>query len=182
MSNVIALKIDRPVAIKHSGYDYANLKVFTKSQVNGLTKHLSGLRFKVADTYNTHDVWTAIFNRAKELGLEIDYSYAHGERLTFTSPRKITAEQSKFGKAWLKDFFFNLKGQPRKGKRTEYVSDRVLNIAKSVSRFEFVGVQILAAQGWYPCQAVPIYRAYNRKGQYFDYAPVHWGQPIIMES
>lgn len=159
-------------------YDYKNIKTFEKSQINGLTKHLSNLRFG-PDT--TQDKWSAIFNRAEELGLEIGYSEAHGERLDFIKPRKITTEQTKFGKAWLKEYFFKRDGKPRSGKRTEYIGDRVLAIAKSISRFEFVGVQILASNGWYPCQVVPIYRAYNRKGEYFDYAPIHWGQPIVME-
>lgn len=163
-------------------YDYANLKTFQKSQVNGLTKHLSNLRFGGEGISTNHDKWNRIFDRAKELGLEVGYSEAHGERLDFISPRKITADQTAFGKQWLKEYFFKKDGSPRSGKRTEYVGDRVLAIAKSVSRFEFVGVQVLASQGWFPCQIVPIYRAYNRKGEYFDYAPIHWGQPIIMEG
>lgn len=161
-------------------YDYANIKVFTKSQIRGLTKHLSGLRFKI-DYERNSELWDAIFKRGKELGLEIGYSQAHGERLDFVKPRKITKEQTVFGKAWLKEYFFKLNGEPRSGKRTEYVGDRVLSIAKSVSRFEFVGVQVLASSGWYPGQVVPIYRAYNRKGEYFDYAPIHWGEPLVME-
>jgi hypothetical protein len=159
--------------------DYKNLKQFQKSQINGLTKHLSNLRF---GTGSNQDAWSAIFRRGEEIGLEIGYSEAHGERLDFKTSRKITKEQSDFGKAWLKQYFFKKDGKPRSGKATEYVGDRVLNIAKSVSRFEFVGVQVLASQGWYPVQVVPIYRAFNRKGEYFDYSPVHWGQPIIMEG
>lgn len=159
--------------------DYKNLKQFKKSEVNGLTKHLSNLRF---GTGSNQDAWTAIFKRSEELGMEIGYSEAYGERLDFKVARKITKEQSDFGKAWLKNYFFKADGKPRSGKATENVGNRVLEIAKSVSRFEFVGVQVLASQGWYPQQAVPIYRAYNRKGQYFDYSPVHWGQPIIMEG
>lgn len=160
-------------------YDYANLKVFKKSQVNGLTKHLSSLRF---GEFDSHKTWDKIFKRANELGLEIGYSEAHGERLDFKTPRKITAEQTQFGKQWLKEYFFKKDGSPRSGKRTEYIGTRVLEIAKSVSRFEFVGVQVLASHGWKPSQIVPIYRAYNRKGQYFDYAPIFWGEPIIMEA
>jgi hypothetical protein len=172
----------RSVTKTSRGYDYANLKTFTKSQVNGLTKHLANLRFDGGSTYDNRVLWERIFNRASELGLEIGYSYAHGERLDFKTPRKITSEQTKFGKTWLKAYFFKQDGSPRGGKRTEYVGDRVLSIAKSVSRFEFVGVQVLASQGWYPSSVVPIYRAYNRKGQYFDYAPIHWGEPLIMEG
>jgi hypothetical protein len=185
MSNVVSLQIPTATKTKKSrGYDYANLKKFTKSQIGGLTKHLAGLRFNRLSetaTNSNHDLWTLIFNRAEELGLEIGYSEAYGERLDFIKPRKITAEQTAFGKAWLKDYFFKLNGQPRGGKRMECVGPNTLRIAKSVVRFEFVGVQVLASSGWYPCQVLPIYRAFNRKGEYFDYAPIHWGEPLIME-
>lgn len=166
-------------------YQYAAIKRFEKSQINGLTKHLASLRWGGSNNFDRLDrteMWERIFNRGKELGLEIGYSEAYGERLDFTVPRKITREQTTFGKAWLKNYFFKTNGEPRKGKRTEYVSERVLGIAKSVSRFEFVGVQISASQGFYPQGATPIYRAFNRKGEYFDYSPVHWGEPLIMES
>ena len=162
-------------------YDYTNLKQYTKSQVNGLTKALMAQRFGEGDS---HAGWERIFNKAKEVGLEIDYNDANisGEKLTFKTPRKITKAQTELGKAWLKNHFFKLDGTPRRGKATECVSDSTLKIAKSVARFEFIGVLVIASQGWYPCQVLPIYRTYNRKGEYFDYAPVHWGQPVIMES
>lgn len=159
-------------------YDYKKLKIFTKSQIGGLTKHLASLRFHTSDT---SDSWQRIFTRCSELGMEIGYSEAHGERLDFKLARKITSEQTYFGKSWLKNYFFKLNGEPRGGRRTEYVSSRTLEIARNVSRFEFVGVQVLASSGWYPCQFVPIYRAFNRKGESFDYAPIHWSTPIIME-
>ena len=160
--------------------DYANLKQFKKSQIGGLTKHLAGLRFETPYEA-TGELWTRIFKRAEQLGMQIGYSEAHGERLDFKVPRKITAEQTKFGKAWLREYFFKLDGTPRSGKRTEYVCEQTLDIAKHASRFEFVGIQVLASNGWYPVQCVPIYRTYDRKGNYFDYAPIHWGTPIIME-
>jgi hypothetical protein len=160
--------------------DYKNLKVFEKSQVNGLTKHLSALRFKTAWDDRTNDV---MIKRANELGLELDYYRdSEAEKFVFKVPRKITAEQTKFGKAWLKEYFFKKDGTPRSGKRTEYVGDRVLRIAKNASRFEFVGVYGLTNSFGSIVQFVPIYRTYNRKGEYFDYAPIHWGSPIIEEG
>lgn len=162
-------------------YDYANLKQFEKSQINGLTKMLASLRWK-AEGHDRDKAWDLIFDKAKAIGMTIDYSVVQGERLTFKKPRKITAEQTKFGKNWLKEYFFKKDGKTRSGKRTEYVGERVLGIAKSVSRFEFIGVYVLATQGWHPCQVVPIYRAFNSNGEYFDYAPIHWGSPIIDES
>lgn len=161
-------------------YDYKNLKVFKKSQVNGLTKHLSGIRFSIPMD-ERRDLTDAIIKRCSELGMSIDYCYADGERFTFNKPRKITKEQSDFGKQWLKEYFFKKNGEPRQGQRAEYVSDRVLKIAKSVKRFEFVGVIGLFNGIGEMCQFVPVYRAYNSKNEYFDYAPVHWGQPIIEE-
>jgi hypothetical protein len=159
--------------------DYKNLKAYKKSQVNGLTKYLIGKRFESEDQRG----WDSIIKLAENLGLSVGYcGNYHGERLDFDKPKKITKEQTELGKAWLKNHFFKLNGKPRTGKNTENVSDRVLRIAKRVSRFEFVGVAVLASSGWYPVQAVPIYRTYNRKGEYFDYSPIHWGQPIIDES
>lgn len=163
------------------GYNYSALKTFTKSQINGLTKRLSSKRF---GTGSNHNAWQAIFDDAESLGMEIGYcdsSYS-GERIDFKTPRKITREQTAMGKAWLKNHFFKKNGEPRGGKATEYIGTRTLTIIQDVSRFEFVGVIVLASQGFYPCQVVPIYRTFNRKGQYFDYAPIHWAQPIVMEG
>jgi len=166
--------------------DYKNLKRFEKSQVNGLTKLLSGLRFREEfrhkESYRINT--DKLIEFCKGLGLEIDYNDApmSAEKFVFTKPRAITKEQTQLGKAWLKNHFFKLNGKPRGGKATQYVGDRVLEISKSVSRFEFIGV--LGCMNSYGeiVQFLPIYRTYNRKGQYFDYSPVHWGQPVIMEG
>jgi hypothetical protein len=162
--------------------DYKNLKVFQKAQINGLTKHLASLRF------NEHEIAgrpnDAIIKRAAMLGLEIDYNDSDllGEKFTFTKARRITKEQTIFGKAWLKNHFFKLNGQLRHGKNTENVNEQVLKIAKNVSRFEFIGVLGVANQQWEILSFLPVYRTYNAKGEYFDYAPIHWGQPIVMEE
>lgn len=167
-------------------YPYAKLKTFQKSQVNGLTKHLSGLRFnqdyRIGDSYRVNN--DAIIQRCKELGLEIDYNDSNqmAEKFIFSKARKITKEQSDFGKAWLKNHFFKLNGEMRKGQNTQYVSDRVLKISKNVSRFEFIGVLGLMNNYGEILQFLPIYRTYNKAGEYFDYAPIHWGQPVIMEG
>lgn len=167
--------------IKNNRYQYEKMKTFPRGAIMGITKHLSGLRF--SSDYGD-DLTTKQINRAKELGLELDYndSNTSGEKFTFIKPRKITSDQTKFGKAWLKQFFFKLDGSPRKGKNTEYISDETLRIAKSVSRFEFIGVLALRNGMSELYQFLPIYRTYDKKGNYFDYSPVHWGQPIIMEG
>lgn len=162
-------------------YNYTSLKTFEKSQINGLTKHLSQLRFGASEMGLGNSKMIA---RAQELGMEIDYNDSNlpGEKFTFKTPRKITKVQSDFGKAWLKNYFFKLDGTLRSGKRVEYVGDRVLEIAKRVHKFEFIGVLGVANSYWEIHSFLPIYRAYDKKGNYFDYSPVHWGQPVIMEG
>lgn len=169
--------------IKNNRYQYDKMKVFPKSAIGGLTKKLNSFRFgrnnTVGDDGNSD---LRFFYR--NVGLRfVDQEYnCNGEIFHFDTARKITAEQTKFGKQWLKDYYFKSNGQPRSGKRTENVGSRVLGIAKSVSRFEFVGVLGLKNSFGDLIQFVPIYRTYNRKGEYFDYAPIHWGQPVIMEG
>lgn len=157
--------------------DYRNLRIFKKSQVNGLTRAILAQRFEGYSSQS--EAWDKIFKLSESFGLEVSYSQAYGERLDFVKPRKITKEQTELGKTWLKSYFFKLDGKPRRGKRTENVNEHVLQIARRVTRFEFVGVQVLASSGWWPSQAVPIYRSYDRTGSYFDYSPIHWGEPII---
>lgn len=163
------------------GYDYKTLKKFTKSQVNGLTKRLMSNRFKT-DICDSTKMWDAIFKDAESIGLGVGYcGEYYGERLNFKNPRKITKEQTALGKNWLRDFYFKKNGEPRSGQRTQHLDDDVLKIVKKVSRFDFVGVAVLSSNGWYPVQVVPIYRAFDSKGNYFDYSPIHWGNPIIDE-
>lgn len=162
-------------------YNYAEIKKFQKSQINGLTKHLSGLRFGASEMGRGND---KMINRAQELGMEVDYNDSNlpGEKFTFKTPRKITKEQTDFGKAWLKSYFFKKDGSPRGGKRTYYISKSTLDIAKRVVRFEFIGVLGVANSFWEIHSFLPIYRAFDSKGNYFDYSPVHWGEPVIMEG
>lgn len=168
-------------------YQYEKMSIFPKSAINGLTKHLGSLRFNknIKDSIDKEmSVNDIMIRRCKELGLEIDYNDSNlpGEKFCFSKPRKITKEQTLLGKAWLKNHFFKLNGQVRSGKNTQNISQQILAIAKNVSRFEFVGVLGVATQAWEIQAFLPIYRAYNSKGEYFDYAPVHWGQPVIMEG
>lgn len=164
-------------------YNYKDIKVFHRGMIMGLTKSLSQLRFGNYDAPRGEGN-AKMIERAKTFGLEIDYNDSNlpGEKFLFKTFRKITNEQTKFGKAWLKNHFFKLNGEKRTGKNTEYVNDDVLRIAKAVVKFEFVGVLGVANQSWEIHSFLPIYRAYNKKGEYFDYSPVHWGQPVIMDG
>lgn len=161
--------------------NYSELKTFQKSQVNGLTKALSALRFRSwSDDKNLE---TDIMFKAKQFGLKHERSDWHsgGEIFLFDKPRKITKEQTQLGKEWLKKHFFKLNGEVRSGKNTEHVGSRVIEISRKVTRFEFVGVVGLRNGFGQLIQFLPLYRTYSGK-QYFDYAPIHWGQPVIIEG
>jgi hypothetical protein len=165
-------------------YDYANIHRFTKSQIGGLTKKLASLRFD-GDFYSStyrRDLESRVETKAKEFGLEYLWHEAEcdGYIYLFKTPRKITREQTKFGKAWLKSKLFKLSGGRRNTRLCNDLQDLYFEIAKSVSRFEFIGVVGLLNSLGEPVKFIPIYRTFNRNGKYFDYAPVHWGEPIFL--
>lgn len=154
---------------------------YTKSDIGSLTKLVASARFATPE-------------RKEEIRalLDLVFNYVHDEYMSSNfqceymffkrGGLKITKEQTQLGKEWLKNHFFKKDGSPRSGKNTENVGTRILEIAKSVSRFEFIGI-CLVKNPYGDCnQVLPVYRTFNRKGQYFDYAPIHWGQPLIVEG
>lgn len=153
---------------------------FTKSEIGALTKLIQSKRFlsgKNPKKYEAIDnLIDANFEYIKEL-YDINADLYH-----FFKPAKITTEQTELGRNWLRNYFFKLDGSKRRGKATENISDNVLNISKSVTRFEFIGLVFCRNTFQDICSVLPVYRTYNKQGEYFDYAPIHWSGPIIMEN
>lgn len=162
--------------IKGNRYEYHKMKTFPKAAINGLTKLFSSARF--SDSYCNRD---RVIQTKDAMGLkQVDYLYeSRAQVLHFAKARKITKEQTQFGKAWLKSWFYKLDGSIRNGKRTENVPQVVLQNANKISRFEFIGVLGLENSMGEVVQYIPIYRAFRRDGWYFDYAPIFWGSPVI---
>lgn len=161
-------------------YDYAKIQTFEKSQINGLTKRLSSMVRYGAFTERAEGQ-RRLLVACSEVGLKNsheDYD-CDGTAFMFKKPRSITAEQTAFGIAWLKDYFYNSKGQIRRGKRTEDVPRYVLERAHKVIRFKFVGVIGLRNGMNEYAQFIPTYRAYCADGSWFDYSPIYWGKPVI---
>ena len=164
------------------GLNFQSIKTFKRSEIVALTKKLSALRFGY--NFNDAENYLRTKNEAERLGLSVvaeNYD-VNGEIFHFDSFRRITKQQTAFGKAWLKNYFFKLDGRLRSGKATQDVSERILNISNKVSRFEFIGVLGLKNSRGDFVQFLPIYRTYSRDGKYFDYAPIHWGRPVLMEG
>jgi hypothetical protein len=153
---------------------------FEKSEINALTKLFSGSRFTTPERKLELEAFQSLtMDCVDQVRV---FSNIYGDVMHFKKPMRIMAEQTLTGKAWLKNFFFKKNGEKRNSKNTEYVSDRVLAISKNVSRFEFIGIVICKNPHGGVNNVLPVYRTYNRKGEYFDYSPIHWGQPVIMEG
>lgn len=154
---------------------------FEKNEISALTKLISSTQYTNTERKLSVKALTELSMDCVDDGVHV-FSNIYGEVMHFKKSMKISKDQSDLGKAWLKNYFFKLDGKPRNGKNTEGISDRVLAISKSVSRFEFIGVLICKNPYNDINDVLPIYRTYNRKGEYFDYAPIHWGMPVIMEG
>ena len=102
------------------------------------------------------------------------YAYSHGNEF------KITKEQSLFGIQYLKEAVFTKKGIPRNAKRNflRYEPDAI-KIIKNFAKFRFIGLQSTPKSYYFGDRAgeytLPIYRTYDRDGNYFDYTAGMWG-------
>jgi hypothetical protein len=164
--------------IKNNTYQYAKMRTFPKSAIGGLTKKLMGFRFK-RDRVSNNEALVEAFADSVGLTTSKEIYDVNGTAFYFNSPRSITREQTTFGKEWLKQHFYKKNGTIRSGKNTENVPNFVLTMAKKVRGFKFVGVLGLRNSFGEYMQFLPIYRTFSGRS-YFDYAPIHWGQPIIL--
>lgn len=157
---------------------------YTKSDVGALTKLVASRRF--SDGWRSQQIFEFVENNFKCVDNIYLHSNFQGEVMHFNKIQNLTKEQTALGKAWLKNYFYNSKGVLRSSKDVKAIqlehSNKVTDIAKNVSRFKFVGIMVVSNSHGYANQCLPIYRAFNKKGEYFDYAPIHWGQPVIMEN
>lgn len=122
----------------------------TKSEILGLAWALNGAK-RVNLLYPHRVVLTALINRRAE--------------------RPIAKELSTFGVQWLRKKAFKLNGEPRQGK-TQPFGDRELKIIKGFSKYRWVGFHNTQEDygNFNGCKSLtPIWRCYDRKGNYFDY-------------
>lgn len=103
-----------------------------------------------------------------------DKAYCH------SSEFKITKEQSLFGIEYLKKTVFTKKGIPRNAKRNFLRSEpNAIKIIKNFAKFRFIGLQSVPNNYYWGNRAgeytLPIYRTYDRDGNYFDYTAGMWG-------
>lgn len=101
-------------------------------------------------------------------------SYGHSKEF------KITKEQTKFGLDYLKDTVFTSKGTTRNAKRNFLKEEpNAVNILKNFAKFRFIGLasvsQPLYWQNKVGEYTLPIYRTYDKNGNYFDYTAGMWG-------
>jgi hypothetical protein len=178
--DLLNLRTVKPSKTMQRHLDRIKAGKFEKSEINALTKLIQSSRF--AEQIRKNEILAFLDLVSDEVGFEYLHGGFQGAVRHFKKPMKITKQQTELGKQWLRNYFFKLNGKKRTGKATEFVGDRVLQISKKVKRFEFVGI-LIGRNQWRDISGVlPIYRTYDSSGNYFDYAPIHWGQPIIMEN
>lgn len=175
MNKTIQTHIDRVIKTRK----------FSKSEIGALTKIMQSYRFASAERKNEIEhLQTETMEHLTTVDLYRHGRHFEAEFQQFPVASKITADQTKLGKAWLKQYCFKVNGGLRKNIENVF-SERCLDIIRNVSRFEFVGVLMVfddSGCGRNLCNVLPIYRTYDRKGKYFDYAPIHWDKPVVMEG
>lgn len=161
-------------------------KRFEKSEINALTKLIQSSRF--GDDERKLDVHAMLDSKVLRYATTVDL-YRHGDHFEanvhlFPQPCKISKDQTLQGKTYLKNRYQKKNGEPRLCVDRE-LSQRAYRIAVRASRFEFVGIMVVYSDrgfGRSICNVLPIYRTFNGGGEYFDYAPIHWDAPVIMEG
>jgi hypothetical protein len=98
-----------------------------------------------------------------------------------SGPYKITKDQSLKGIGWLKRYCFRTNGEVRRSCKLDL---DCVAIIRKFSRFEFVG--LYSMQEHYGSFSeykkwAPVYRTYSKDGSYFDYVPVHWDAPVVLD-
>ena len=104
--------------------------------------------------------------------------YLNHENINF----QITEEQSEKGIDWLLSSQLKKSGEIRKAK-TVFIDESDVDILKNFSHFRLVGFQgidySLFSGGYY--NYAPVYRCIAKNGDYFDYNPVAFITPDILD-
>lgn len=91
---------------------------------------------------------------------------------------RITREHDELGRNYLISKSLKKNGQFRKGSK---LGERELNILYNFSHHMFMGLQSQNSnRGFYDNWYLPIYRAYDKKGNYFDYIGTVYEQVRVL--
>lgn len=136
--------------------------VWTKTEINSLAKCIGSARWE--------NDWTLKAAKLNLLTLINENGY------------RITKEQSDFGKAFLYSKLFNSKGQFRRSQVASQFREWRGDIVKRLTKFTFDGFHVEWNSYTREINSLaPVYSAYDRKGQRFSYAWVHWG-PVFIDN
>lgn len=150
---------------KRTKLDYLSLfkqKTWAKADIQRLTKFLNGVRFTKDDD-----------RRAFSLEFQAKFDEL------WNKPRLLTEEHSTQGINYLRDYCWTTKGVVRKSCRAFNEDER--EIVKNFKSFAFIGWHI-ETNDFGDTFFHIVYRTYAKDGSYFDYIPMHWGDPIIVEN
>jgi len=158
-----------------------NGKMMTKNEIGAVIKGLNAERFSKHGASHPLAMEKELSRHIESISEQGNTHYlsesdSYATEILFNKPLKITEEQTTLGIAYLKSFCFGKRG-PRK--QTVF-NENDLKVIEGFKQFLFVGVlQIENSYGYK--QYLPIYRTKGKKA-FFDYAPIHWGKPIVTKS
>lgn len=146
-------------AVKEKYLKLIKGKRWEKSDIHGFLKLLNSMKFNK--------------NENKKRDIEDLLFLFHDQGTEWG----ISKEQTLTGITWLRNAVLKNDGTYRNSKLSDVFGDKEKMIIKNFSKFKFVGIHE-ERTSWHTFY-YPIYRTYDRKGNYFDYTPIHWGTPIF---
>jgi hypothetical protein len=142
----------------------AGRKRWAKQEINGLRKAIGYSR------------WSEGEDRDNRLRLLEKMS----EALTENKSWPITAEQTEQGIEYLRRLLLKTNGERTRNKVAQKFTDEQVDIVRKFKRFTFVGLhEVYSDYDGRLQDTLPIYRVHSRDGKHFDYAPIHWGEPLV---
>lgn len=141
-------------------------KVLSKSDIGALTKLFNSSRWG-GDTQRNADI--------RELKAAFD------SRIDNKDFFDLTQEQTDFGIEWLHNFLFTGSGKLRQGKCVGDFDNHEALVIRNFSGFQLVGLKEHYNGIGTVVMYSPIYRTYDKLGNWFDYAPVMWGVPELID-
>jgi hypothetical protein len=143
-------------------------RVWQKSEINAVIKALQRINF--SDSLNSNEF------QFKHADLLAACHYQEGNE-SGPFEHSITKEQSDYGLEYLKRRYFKLNGTARR--QCPFNLRQQAIIMHAFKEFKFVGFYEHRNDSGMYVGYTPVYRVHANNGEYFDYSPIHWGNPLV---
>ena len=146
--------------------DYAKLikgTKWSKSDITSFAKALNSMKYDESRNPERMDRISSLW-----------YEFQNRGRVHYN----LTAEQTEQGISYLRSRYFKKNGEPRKSCPFNEAEQAVI---KTFKKFTFSSIYVERndyGMEWYH----PVYTVFGKNGDKFEYAPLHWSNPIIFRD